>query len=626
MEVNVPVGLVRKGRVKKFNIKTGEIDVEIESSSATSEKIIKSVKLPISFYSSSGAFIGSIPENNTAVVIAQSNDTKWYVVNFLIDDLQYSNLLTKDAITLKSAANTAVTISKDDFINIGFSENRLNIDNKRNIINSKFNDIYSFSSSGLKVEGLVRRDLDYAVAIDEDSKLYLNKLNDLISIIPFDSNAPVSYITRGQTKNPPLVEQRSLTYEFALDSNILDDHSENSQYGNGSKTLQKYNAPNRKNTKFDTMSLSLFSPNYLMEKVTGNVVDIFGNLLDLNRFPIKSNYTIKNTANNNTYEAFAKIKQQQRRGLAYHFELNARKDLSNTTTSLPDLNSKSDYSKTRSRMFLDFDKEGQFKLNIPASSETGNIPLLVRYENYSYISSEDNNNPNKWIKRDDKLDILHDSFNIGYIQLKNDEAEGSIKDRITDNYITHGMMYNDISKICLTHQSTNFINYQYSPSIDLSSFPSIGVPVSKFIYTDGPKANAGGRSGSLNIEGSLEFNLGANTVDRQSLWLNTAGGILGAIGRDKNNISAGISMSGDLLLEVGGYGINSDSRFKTLNNGYRGGAIDIRVLNPGFTATAIRIDNEGVKIMSPQMISIHAKHIQMIAERCNEAYSRSIIS
>ena len=46
-----------------------------------------------------------------------------------------------------------------------------------------------------------------------------------------------------------------------------------------------------------------------------------------------------------------------------------------------------DYGRQRSRFFIDIDKEGQFKLNVPASSEKGNVPILTRYENYSTINS-----------------------------------------------------------------------------------------------------------------------------------------------------------------------------------------------------------------------------------------------
>ena len=77
-------------------------------------------------------------------------------------------------------------------------------------------------------------------------------------------------------------------------------------------------------------------------------------------------------------------------------------------------------------------------------------------------------------------------------------------------------------------------------------------------------------------------------------------------GRDNNNISAAISMNGDLILQVGGIGVENDSRFNSINNKSRGGAIDIRVLNSGGRATLIRIDNDGVTIMTPSQMQLFA--------------------
>ncbi len=101
----------------------------------------------------------------------------------------------------------------------------------------------------------------------------------------------------------------------------------------------------------------------------------------------------------------------------------------------------------------------------------------------------------------------------------------------------------------------------------------MGNVVSKIIYVGGDKANAGGRSGQINFDGSLELNVGANTVDRQSLWLDTAGGIVANVGRDKLNRSMIMGMDGDCFIQVGGYGVSTDSRFGSEDNGFRGRSI-----------------------------------------------------
>jgi hypothetical protein len=62
------------------------------------------------------------------------------------------------------------------------------------------------------------------------------------------------------------------------------------------------------------------------------------------------------------------------------------------------------------------------------------------------------------------------------------------------------------------------------------------------------------RSGQVNLDGSLELNIGANTIDRQSLWLDTAGGIVGNVGRDLNNNSLILGMDGNAFVQVGSNG------------------------------------------------------------------------
>jgi hypothetical protein len=346
----------------------------------------------------------------------------------------------------------------------------------------------------------------------------------------------------------------------------------------------------------------------------------------LNRqvLPIGSNFnlSLKQDQQGTLSSSFLKIKSFERRSLAYHFEINARKDLSGVDGQvvLPDINSNDDYARNRSRFFLDIDKEGQFKMNVPASSERGNIPLLTRYENYSSFGKEDNGNKDKLFFRDDNLDIFHDSFvqtdnkyNLGtktaekQVVIKNNDVEITPIDRLTNKHIKYGTAHHDILATCITHQRTDDIKYQPIgfKSIDIDSIPLLKSIVSPVINV-GDKANAGGRSGSINFDGSLDLNMGANTADRQSLVMDCAGGIVSNIGRDKQNISAAITLDGQMLMQIGGQGISKDSRFSDLDNGFVGGVLDIRVLNNGGQATLIRIDDSGISIMTPQRLNIHA--------------------
>jgi hypothetical protein len=365
-----------------------------------------------------------------------------------------------------------------------------------------------------------------------------------------------------------------------------------------------------------------------MEIVRGTVVDIFGNLLDLNRNPLpvgQGSLTINAARSSNTVQSFLNIKAMERKTVAYHFELNARKDLTgqNGQEALPNINSNADYSRSRSRFFFDIDKEGQFKLNVPASSEVGNIPLLSRYENYSTFSTDDNANPNQLTFIADNKDIFLDSFAApiatpvtsgftyatarGSITLQDGSGSNAAPlDRITSNilsaptHIMHGTVFHDILQTCYVHQNVDFVDYQSGSTtvpIPLSQFPNLTDIVSPTIITAGPGANAGGRSGSMNFDGSLEVNVGANTIDRQSLWVDTAGGMVWNVGRDTQGRSAMLSMNGDVYLQVGGFGVVGDSRFPN-NNQSKGGVFDIRVLDSGGKAHVIRFDDNGITIMS----------------------------
>jgi hypothetical protein len=125
--------------------------------------------------------------------------------------------------------------------------------------------------------------------------------------------------------------------------------------------------------------------------------------------------------------------------------------------------------------------------------------------------------------------------------------------------------------------------------------------------------NAGGRSGSINLDGSLDLNIGANSVDRNSLTLDLAGGIIAAIGKDKRGVSAAVHMDGHLYMQVGNKPVNDDSRFST-DSTFIGGAVDLRVISSGGRATLLRIDDQGVKIMTPgRMEIVSAKDMNIIS-------------
>jgi hypothetical protein len=277
------------------------------------------------------------------------------------------------------------------------------------------------------------------------------------------------------------------------------------------------------------------------------------------------------------------------------------------------------------------------KINIPASSETGNIPLHTRYENYSTVyPNKKSNNPNDLVFNSLYKDLLAEAFsNESPIQLK--DASGNVVgpiDRFSDmgnpSYIGHGSVYHDISKTVSTLQSSSFYSpVEYTPTTELAfgRVPPLHSIVNTQIITDGKNADAGGRSVSVNLDGMLELNVGANTVDRQSIWLDTQGGVVANVGRDLQNVSVAAHLDGQLIIQVGGETVPAETnRFQNSNTGWMAGAVDIRVFNSQKELTIFRIDDEGLTVTSPGRIVMYsAQKMQFRSDASIEFDADSII-
>lgn len=627
-----PPGITRLGKIVKYNKDRGFIEVELDFTNQTipNDSKIKKVQVPFSLYSIAGPLITAFPTLGTPVIIAQGEGGNWYFQSFRVSNFNDIPNLNDGDLLIQTSPDNQIYLNTNNEIQIGSDSSNTYINTSSNKYFNKhindFSNTYSFTESGRYIDGIIKRETRAINFVSDSQKLTSENYDERLTPISLDPTVASLISSNAKNKNPPFVEKREVIHEFAYSSNILDDINESKIYAGKGEPNTTYTLPNRRQSKVDTLSLSLVSPNYLMETIKGSVVDIFGNILDINRAPIpigqKTDISLHvDSSASDKSVAFNNIRALERKNIAYHFELNARKDLAaqNGQEVLPDITSNSNYSRSRSRFFIDADKEGVLKVNVPASSETGNIPLLVRYENYSTFGSEDNNNPNKLIYRDDNLDIFLDSFAFGGGDITIQDGDGTAVtaiDRILNQHIKHGQPYHSITKSLITFQdgyAQQFLDIQYNKVVDLMSLPTYTNVVSPIITVSGSNANAGGRSGSFNFDGMLECSIGANTIDRGSLWLDTAGSIIGNIGRDKNNISVGLSCDGDLIIQVGGTGVSTDSRFAALNNSYRQGNLDIRVINEGYTVTIIRVDKNGVSIVSPSNINIVGRDIQLNA-------------
>lgn len=642
-----PVGLTQRGNIRGYNPDRGTIQVQLNTASTVKgqNRLTVEVPAPHSMYYTNGLFIGALPAIGTPVTVAQSLGGGWSFVSFVAENIGTVPILTQDELLIQSNNDTYITLDTSNNITFGSATNNIHINTgskdypKTNLITFTFQNENHFNQAFREVGGLVKRDLRPNIYFDPDSKLEDDSYDKKYKIIGLDPTVTANDLLSGSSKNPPLSEHRDLVYEFQYISDVQDDATEAIRYSQGKQTPPTYTRPNRRKSRADTLSLSLVAPNYLMETIKGTVVDIFGNILDFNRIPIpvgQGSNTLQPSKSPDKAVAYTNIRALERNSIAYHFEINARKDFTNISGGiLGDINDDISTNPNtwitsknlRSRFFLDINKEGQFKINVPASSETGSIPILARYENYSTYGPEDNGNPNKLWFRGDNLDIFLDGLaaplatpNInggfdkatdhGSISIMDGTAVATPIDRITNTHIKHGTIYHDILQTCYTMQNLNFLNYQGGENpdlVDLSTVKALQNIVSNTILVSGPNANAGGRSGSLNFDGSLEVNVGANTVDRQSLWLDMAGAIIANIGRDRNNRSAVIGMDGDFYLQVGGFGVQGDARFAQLNNGNYGAVLDLRISCGGGYVNMIRVDKNGITVMSPGNIQLHSK-------------------
>jgi len=628
------VGLLKVGAITGYDATRGLLKVKLNQASSIKGQSAQSIDIPAphTMFYNNGLFIGTMPVYGTPVVVAAGSGGQHYFVSFLAEKLDAVPELHLGELLIQVNDHTKINLDYGSNILIGDDNNRIHINTLSNFITTNFYNENHFTQAARKVEGLVKRDLRPNTKFDSDSKVENDEYDSRLFVIGMDPTSTANNVASGSNKNPAFIEYRELVYEFQPISEVKDDLTESQLYSDTSPAAVQFTFPNRRNSRSDTLSLSLVAPNHLMETIKGTVVDIFGNLLDLNRVPLpigQDQNTIRSTSTDKAI-SYNLIRELERKSLAYHFEINARKDLSGSdgVVALPDITSNADYARNRSRFFFDIDKEGQFKLNVPASSEKGNIPLLTRYENYSTFGPDDNNNPDKLVFRDDHLDILQDSFaapifNIddgsftpdrGSVKIDNSGLDGGPADRITESPIRHGTAYHDVLSTCYAHQKNDFIKFVFDPNHPVFARDKIDgyAPLLTNVVTDtisitGDIANGGGRSGSINFDGSIDLNIGANTVDRQSLWLDTAGGIVANVGRDLRNVSAALAMDGNVFMQLGGIGVSTDSRFVLQNNGQIGAVFDIRVFNSGLRCTWVRIDDDGVKILTPGGMSLHSQ-------------------
>ena len=579
-------------------------------------------------YAGRGGGIFAGIEKDSLILVAPGPGEKWYCVaqvpdrNFFFDLGGASDIRTSETpyptikpgeIILKSNQGSRFDLLENGNIrlNVGASNKLSDLELSRlsNAFFVRVDNNYTFTEANRMTQGVIKRDLNATETEADnqtinflDSERYDKLLKDI-------GRFPKNEVRRRTTKlvnknihrNPALAEKREIIYEYADSFNVKDFEKEVKlafSPKRGEDVIEAEIIPEDRNSRrTDVLNLNLLNFNHLIEKIEGTVVDIYGNILDLNRniidIPQIKDDFVKFDGNDTA--GFRKIYDYHRRSIKLHYEINSRKPISDAEPAESSRNT--DNAKSFSRWSIDVDGEGLTKINIPASSETGNIPVLGRY-----FTSRDPNDKLRGSFKDSKRQDIRvkqfgakDNGKFAGVAIKNDDYRPKKADEKDEN-ITVGSAYHDLMKIA----SSIFENGKLAKEGVLDGASKEGPIASDIINSIGnTAANAGGRSAHINLDGSLEMFVGADTIDKKSLVLDTQGGIISHIGRDRNGRSLVQQLDGDVILQIGGTGV-SDSRFKEdKHTEERPGRIEIhlnRVGNKDNPATPqkIVIDENGI--------------------------------
>ena len=390
----------------------------------------------------------------------------------------------------------------------------------------------------------IEANADKLLSIDYDNELSIVGRNPGIKSQKLTSKSSIASETVS-FRNPALAEHRTMVYEYALKDMVEDFGKEVERLADDSSRDFLSQPYRRDMSRTDVLNLGMHLPNILYENIIGTTVDVYGNILDINRnkilFSSEGESGERGSPQGADGTALDTNLALLRRSIKYHFELNSRKTKQVfvppklDTVEDPDASIGTGYS--HSRFSIDIDGEGQLKINVPASSNTGNIPLLSRYVN-SYDKSSEETRNNGQFRDENRVDIQHFGFGSGEgIPL---DASYSPTDILSNTEFAYKTAYHDI--------------LQTASQADLGD---IITPHLRNSVTD-PSPNAGGRSVHANIDGSIEVNVGRDVADKKSIVLDTAGSVISRIGMDKNSRSVISQLDGNVFIQVGGDHVSED--------------------------------------------------------------------
>jgi hypothetical protein len=577
--------------------------------------------IPHPYAGRGGGFLAGI-EKDTLILVTNGPAEKWYCVAVIPDHNFYFNLsgaidikqyetpyptLKEGELSIKSNQGSKIELLNNGNIyidaGIGLSSADLELSRESNALYSRVDNSYSFTEFGRKIEGIIRRDLRSTErAVDTETLNFLDSdtYDRLLSTVGRFPRNDIQYRTtkliKQAVRNPPLVEKREVVYEYANSTDVRHFEDEIRHYTDSIEEALEIQTPSsaRQSRRTDILNLNQRNFNHLIEKIEGTLVDIYGNVLDINRniidIPTISEVGTKAGIDK---AGLKRIYDHHRRSVKLHYEINSRKDIDTSEPAESDKNKNN--AKNFSRWSVDVDGEGLTKINIPASSETGNIPILGRY----FTSRDEEELESGAFKEEDRNDIKIKQFgaksgdNFAGISIKNSDYIPKTVDKST---VTAGTAYHDLMSV-----ADSIFTGGALIDPDRVSGVSTDGPMSEDVTNKIPdkgkasEANAGGRSLHANLDGSMEMSVGADTVDKKSIVLDTQGGIVSHIGRDRNGRSIIQQTDGDVIIQIGGSTTSGDDRFDAEQE--RPGRIEIHLNRTGQgTSQKILIDENGMTL------------------------------
>ena len=324
--LDAPGYLIKKGTIVGYNDNVGNnappvILVQLVDTTAQRGKT-QPVSVPVSFplVDSNALFMGSLPAKNTPVTVAQGAGGQFYFVNYAPNNKDLIPNMDLGEMVLLSSDTSYLSLNVDSHIYVGSDTSYLHAFAgsqkypKSNYITLNFENENHFNQAYREVGGVVKRDVSpnpSASSYSGNTKLEDDLYDPNFTVIGMDPSSTPNGLISGANKNPPFVERREIVYEFQYKSNVEDYSTEAAKYGksvSGTPNYNTFSTPNRRASRADALSLSTVAPNFLIEKIEGTVVDIFGNILDLNRMPIPvgqsaNSTTLQNSTTGTTFSA-----------------------------------------------------------------------------------------------------------------------------------------------------------------------------------------------------------------------------------------------------------------------------------------------------------------------------------